>query len=211
MRFTSDMAHEYIFKYIIIGDMGCGKSCLLHQFTDHKFLPDSPHTIGVEFGTRVIEISDKLIKLQIWDTAGQERFRAVTRSYYRNAAGAIMVFDTTRRQTFSNLASWLSDAKNLTHPHTVMMLIGNKVDLEDERQVTFEEASRFAQENDLLYLETSAKTGKNVEAAFLETARKIYENLQNGVLDPNSVYSGIQFGRAPIVKGPTKPPATCSC
>eukprot|EP00667_Euglena_gracilis_P019373 EG_transcript_20767 len=207
------MAHEYIFKYIIIGDMGCGKSCLLHQFTDHKFLQDSPHTIGVEFGTRVVEISEKLIKLQIWDTAGQERFRAVTRSYYRNAAGAILVFDTTRRQTYNNLASWLTDARNLTNPHTVMMLVGNKVDLEDQRQVSFEEASRFAQENGLLYLETSAKTGKNVESAFLQTAQHIFDNIQNGVLDPSSVDSGIQFGRATaLVKGAEKPrQSQCSC
>jgi|EP00670_Eutreptiella_braarudii_P005267 Ras-related protein Rab-14 len=207
------MAHEYIFKYIIIGDMGCGKSCLLHQFTEHKFLPDSPHTIGVEFGTRVVDISGKLIKLQIWDTAGQERFRAVTRSYYRNAAGAILVFDTTRRQTYNNLANWLTDTKNLTNHHTVMMLVGNKVDLEEQRQVSFEEASKFAEDNGLLYLETSAKTGKNVEQAFLQTARHIFDNIQNGVLDPNSVESGIQFGRASAVLKAAEKQQTsqCSC
>eukprot|EP01012_Entosiphon_sulcatum_P031167 TRINITY_DN3892_c0_g1_i1.p1 TRINITY_DN3892_c0_g1~~TRINITY_DN3892_c0_g1_i1.p1 ORF type:complete len:210 (+),score=43.92 TRINITY_DN3892_c0_g1_i1:71-700(+) len=200
------MAHEYIFKYIIIGDMGCGKSCLLHQFTDHKFLPDSPHTIGVEFGTRVVEINAKNIKLQIWDTAGQERFRAVTRSYYRGAAGAVLVYDITRRSTYNHLASWLTDARNLTNPHTVMMLVGNKVDLEAQREVSFEEASRFAQENGLFFLETSAKTGKNVEAAFLETAKQIFEKVQTGALDPNSVESGIQFGRAASVGNPSGTP-----
>ncbi|KAH8034009.1 hypothetical protein HPB51_018520 [Rhipicephalus microplus] len=88
--------YSYIFKYIIIGDMGVGKSCLLHQFTEKKFMADCPHTIGVEFGTRIIEVCGQKIKLQIWDTAGQERFRAVTRSYYRGAAGALMVYDITR-------------------------------------------------------------------------------------------------------------------
>ncbi|KAM6117558.1 ras-related protein Rab-14 isoform 1-T3 [Phoenicopterus ruber ruber] len=116
---TAPYNYSYIFKYIIIGDMGVGKSCLLHQFTEKKFMADCPHTIGVEFGTRIIEVSGQKIKLQIWDTAGQERFRAVTRSYYRGAAGALMVYDITRRSTYNHLSSWLTDARNLTNPNTV--------------------------------------------------------------------------------------------
>eukprot|EP00659_Diplonema_papillatum_P002025 gene2025-biopygen1991 len=174
--------HAYIFKYIIIGDMGVGKSCLLHQFTDKKFLTDSPHTIGVEFGTRVVDVGDKTIKLQIWDTAGQERFRAVTRSYYRGAAGAILVYDITRRQTFNHITSWLQDARDLTNPQTVMMLIGNKQDMDQSREVSFEEAQKFATEHGLLFHECSAKTGLNVEEAFVKTGRTIYENIMNGVL-----------------------------
>uniref|UniRef100_A0A8V1AFC5 RAB14, member RAS onco family n=1 Tax=Gallus gallus TaxID=9031 RepID=A0A8V1AFC5_CHICK len=127
---TAPYNYSYIFKYIIIGDMGVGKSCLLHQFTEKKFMADCPHTIGVEFGTRIIEVSGQKIKLQIWDTAGQERFRAVTRSYYRGAAGALMVYDITRRSTYNHLSSWLTDARNLTNPNTVIILIGNKADLE---------------------------------------------------------------------------------
>ncbi len=138
--------------------MGVGKSCLLHQFTEKKFMADCPHTIGVEFGTRIIEVSGQKIKLQIWDTAGQERFRAVTRSYYRGAAGALMVYDITRRSTYNHLSSWLTDARSLTHPNTVIYLIGNKSDLEGQRDVSFEEAKQFADENGLLFLETSAKT-----------------------------------------------------
>mmetsp|Transcript_29199 Transcript_29199/g.81680 ORF Transcript_29199/g.81680 Transcript_29199/m.81680 type:complete len:232 (-) Transcript_29199:324-1019(-) len=144
---TNTFPYEYIFKYIIIGDMGVGKSCLLHNFTEGKFVPDSPHTIGVEFGTRIIEVQGKKIKLQIWDTAGQERFRAVTRSYYRGAAGALLVYDISRRATFNHLTSWLTDARNLTTPNTIIMLIGNKADLDDQRDVTFEEAQAFADEN----------------------------------------------------------------
>jgi len=158
--------YEYIFKYIIIGDMGVGKSCLLHQFTENKFVPDSPHTIGVEFGTRIVEVMGKKIKLQIWDTAGQERFRAVTRSYYRGAAGALLVYDITRRITYNHLTSWLTDARNLTNPNTVIMLIGNKKDLDAQRDVTYEEAAAFAKENGLIFIESSAKTGENVEEAF---------------------------------------------
>ncbi|KAK2565879.1 Ras-related protein Rab-14, partial [Acropora cervicornis] len=160
MAATGPYNYSYIFKYIIIGDMGVGKSCLLHQFTEKKFMADCPHTIGVEFGTRIIEVSGQKIKLQIWDTAGQERFRAVTRSYYRGAAGALMVYDITRRSTYNHLSSWLTDARNLTNPNTVIFLIGNK--------------------------------GENVEDAFLDTAKKIYQNIQDGSLDLNAAESGVQ-------------------
>lgn len=117
-----------------------------------------PHTIGVEFGTRIIEVARQKIKLQIWDTAGQERFRAVTRSYYRGAAGALMVYDITRRSTYNHLSSWLTDTRNLTNPSTVIFLIGNKADLESSREVTYEEAKQFADENGLMFCETSAMT-----------------------------------------------------
>ncbi|XP_040573526.1 ras-related protein Rab-14 isoform X1 [Lepeophtheirus salmonis] len=184
--------YSFIFKYIIIGDMGVGKSCLLHQFTEKKFLSDCPHTIGVEFGTRIIEVSGQKIKLQIWDTAGQERFRAVTRSYYRGAAGAILVYDVTRRHTYNHLSSWLTDARNLTNPNTVIFLIGNKCDLEGQRDVSHEEARQFAEENGLMFVEASAKTGQHVEDAFLETAKKVYHNVQDGSLDLNAAESGVQ-------------------
>jgi len=163
--------------------MGVGKSCLLHQFTENKFVPDSPHTIGVEFGTRIVDVMGKKIKLQIWDTAGQERFRAVTRSYYRGAAGALLVYDITRRITYNHLTSWLTDARNLTNPNTVIMLIGNKKDLDAQRDVTYEEAAAFAKENGLIFIESSAKTGENVEEAFLKTAKLIYQSVQEGNVD----------------------------
>lgn len=177
---TGPYNYNYIFKYIIIGDMGVGKSCLLHQFTEKKcktqlpilspFIPSiksssvlsvmaiCPHTIGVEFGTRIIEVARQKIKLQIWDTAGQERSRAVTRSYYGGAAGALMVYDIARRSTYNHLSSWLTDTRNLPNPSTVIFLIGNKADLESSREVTYEEAKQFADENGLMFCETSAMT-----------------------------------------------------
>jgi len=176
----AEVPYEYIFKYIIIGDMGVGKSCLLHQFTEKRFTADSPHTIGVEFGTRIVNVRGKKVKLQIWDTAGQERFRAITRSYYRGAAGTLLVYDVTRRSTFNHLTSWLTDCRNLTNPNSIIMLIGNKKDLENSRGVSFEEANQFAQENGLVFLEASAKTGDTVEEGFLKTAELILQNHDEG-------------------------------
>uniref|UniRef100_A0A674CUW4 Ras-related protein Rab-14 n=1 Tax=Salmo trutta TaxID=8032 RepID=A0A674CUW4_SALTR len=211
---TAPYNYSYIFKYIIIGDMGVGKSCLLHH-SGVSFMEDyCPHTIGVEFGTRIIEVSGQKIKLQIWDTAGQERFRAVTRSYYRGAAGALMVYDITRRSTYNHLSSWLTDARNLTNPNTVIILIGNKADLEAQRDVTYEEAKQFAEENGKVYHSRSPCT--NVEDAFLEAAKKIYQNIQDGSLDLNAAESGVQHkpsapqgGR--LTSEPQPPKEGCSC
>jgi len=206
--------YEYIFKYIIIGDMGVGKSCLLHQFTENKFMSDSPHTIGVEFGTKIVDVMDKKIKLQIWDTAGQERFRAVTKSYYRGAAGALLVYDVTRRVTYNHLTSWLSDARNLTHPNTIIMLIGNKRDLESERDVTVEEATKFAQENGLYFMESSAKTGENVEEAFLKTARLIYQGVRDGNAElpsDSSAGTGVQRGNVTVAPKKEQKDEGCKC
>jgi len=202
--------YEYIFKYIIIGDMGVGKSCLLHQFTEGNFCAESPHTIGVEFGTRIIEVMGKKVKLQIWDTAGQERFRAVTRSYYRGAAGALLVYDITRRVTYNHLTSWLTDARNLTNQHTVIMLIGNKKDFDDKRDVSYEEAAAFAEENGLIFLETSAKTGENVEEAFIKTAQQIYQHVLEGNVD-FSTEGGVSKKPNPVLteEEPKEKPKTC--
>lgn len=188
----SPFNYSYIFKYIIIGDMGVGKSCVLHQFTERKFIPDCPHTIGVEFGTRIIDLGDTKIKLQIWDTAGQERFRAVTRSYYRESAGCLLVYDITRRHTFQSITNWLSDAKALTGNYTAFILIGNKSDMDSERQVTYEEAKAFADELNLTFFETSARNGENVDRAFFDIASQIYAKIKDGTIDTNAAGTGIQ-------------------
>ena len=129
------MSYAYLFKYIIIGDTGVGKSCLLLQFTDKRFQPVHDLTIGVEFGARMVQIDNRQIKLQIWDTAGQESFRSITRSYYRGAAGALLVYDITRRETFNHLTRWLEEARQNANQSMVIMLIGNKVRQTSERQL----------------------------------------------------------------------------
>lgn len=120
---------------------------LLHSNRQISVKEDSSHTIGVEFGSRIVNVGGKSVKLQIWDTAGQERFRSVTRSYYRGAAGALLVYDSTSRESFNTLSNWLNDARKMASPQIVILLVGNKKDLEEARQVTFLEASTFAQEN----------------------------------------------------------------
>jgi Ras-related protein Rab-2A len=184
------------YRYIIIGDTGVGKSCLLLQFTDKRFQQVHDLTIGVEFGARMITIDNKQIKLQIWDTAGQESFRSITRSYYRGAAGALLVYDITRRETFNHLTSWLDDARQHSNSNMTIMLIGNKTDLEHRRAVSFEEGQQFANEHGLIFLETSAKTAANVEEAFINTARRIYEKIQQGVFDVSNESFGIKVGMA---------------
>ncbi|KAF0870456.1 RAB4A protein, partial [Crocuta crocuta] len=170
---------------------------------------DSNHTIGVEFGSKIINVGGKYVKLQIWDTAGQERFRSVTRSYYRGAAGALLVYDITSRETYNALTNWLTDARMLASQNIVIILCGNKKDLDADREVTFLEASRFAQENgnfifclmsllELMFLETSALTGENVEEAFVQCARKILNKIESGELDPERMGSGIQYGDAAL-------------
>eukprot|EP00347_Sterkiella_histriomuscorum_P008183 403346064 len=188
------MSYAYLFKYIIIGDTGVGKSCLLLQFTDKRFRQQHDLTIGVEFGARTVQIQNKNIKLQIWDTAGQESFKSITRSYYRGAAGALLVYDITRRDTFNHLTRWLEEVRQNGNPDMTIMLIGNKCDLDARRQVSFEEGERFAKENGLIFTETSAKTAFNVEEAFLQTSQMIYENIDKGMYDLSSEKSGIRVG-----------------
>ena len=183
--------YDYLFKFLVIGSAGTGKSCLLHQFIEGTFKEDSSHTIGVEFGSKIVPVGGRTVKLQIWDTAGQERFRSVTRSYYRGAAGALLVYDITSRESFNCLTNWLTDARTLASPQIVILMVGNKKDLEDEREVTFLEASRFAQENGLMFLETSAKTGNSVEEAFLKCSKNILAKIETGELDPERIGSGI--------------------
>src|SRR3989338_10498987 len=161
---------QMMFKYIIIGDSGVGKSCLLLQFTDKRFESMHDLTIGVEFGARVVSINGQEVKLQIWDTAGQDSFRSITRSYYRGAVGALVVFDVTKRESFEHMQMWIDDANAHSHTPITMMLVGNKIDLENQRVVSKEEAEEFARKKGIFYIDASAKTAENVDSAFIQTA-----------------------------------------
>jgi len=177
------LPYKYLFKYIIVGDTAVGKSCLLLQFTDKRFQAQHDLTIGVEFGSRTISIDQQQVKLQIWDTAGQEKFRSITRSYYRGAAGALLVYDVTRRETFEHVTGWLEDCIKYSSASIVIMLIGNKSDLDPQRQVTRQEGEEFAKKHNLFFLETSAKSAENVDEAFIRTAKDIYSRHEKGEAD----------------------------
>jgi len=172
-------------KIIFSNIVAVGKSCILLQFNDNKFREQHEITIGVEFAAKIIELEGKFIKIQVWDTAGHEAFQSITRTYYRGAAGALLVYDITRRDTYVHLVKWLSELKENAPKDITIILIGNKNDLENERQVSYEEGESFAKENGLLFLETSAKTAKNIVEAFNLSAMKILKHVQkNGEVTP---------------------------
>ncbi|GAQ90434.1 Rab family GTPase [Klebsormidium nitens] len=167
---------DHLFKLLLIGDSGVGKSSLLLRFTADTFDDLSP-TIGVDFKLKMLTLGGKRIKLTIWDTAGQERFRTLTSSYYRGAQGIILAYDVTRRETFTDLSDiWLKEVELYsTNPDCIKMLVGNKVDRESERQVTKEEGKAFARQHGCLFLEASAKTRRGVQDCFQELVQKILD------------------------------------
>ncbi|KNC78242.1 Ras-like protein Rab-11B [Sphaeroforma arctica JP610] len=166
--------YDYLFKIVLIGDSGVGKSNLLSRFTRNQFSLETKSTIGVEFATRSVEIDGKVIKAQIWDTAGQERYRAITSAYYRGAVGALLVYDIAKHRTYENVQRWLTELRNHADSDIVIMLVGNKSDLKHLRSVTEEDAQAYATEESLRFIETSALEATNVEDAFVKTLEEIY-------------------------------------
>ncbi|XP_015056690.1 ras-related protein Rab11D [Solanum pennellii] len=199
---------DYVFKVVLIGDSAVGKSQILARFARNEFSLDSKATIGVEFQTRTLVIQHKSVKAQIWDTAGQERYRAVTSAYYRGAVGALLVYDITKRQTFDHIPRWLEELRAHADKNIVIMLIGNKTDLEDERAVPTEDAKEFAQKEGLFFLETSAMEATNVEDAFLTVLTEIFnivnkKNLAGGDDQANGNPASLT-GKKILVPGPAQ-------
>lgn len=165
------------------------------RFTSDQFSHVHDLTIGVEFGARVVKVEDKQVKLSVWDTAGQEAYKSITRSYYRGAAGALLVYDVTRRQTFEQVLSWLEDARlHSSSSEMVVVLVGNKSDLEHRRQVPREDGERFAAQHGLMFIETSAKESLNVDEAFALASGAIYEKVKDGKLDLTTEQHGVKVG-----------------
>lgn len=169
-----DEEYDYLFKVVLIGDSGVGKSNLLSRFTRNEFNLESKSTIGVEFATKSINVDGKVVKAQIWDTAGQERYRAITSAYYRGAVGALLVYDISKHVTFENVERWLKELRDHAEPNIVVMLVGNKSDLRHRRTVPTEEAMAFAENNSLAFIETSALDATGVEEAFRQILTEIY-------------------------------------
>jgi len=171
---NKDDEYDYLFKVVLIGDSGVGKTNLLSRFTRNEFSLESKSTIGVEFATRSIQVDGKTVKAQIWDTAGQERYRAITSAYYRGAVGALLVYDIAKHLTYENVERWLKELQDHADQNIVIMLVGNKSDLRHLRAVPTDEARTFAEKNNLSFIETSALDTTNVEAAFQQILTEIY-------------------------------------
>ncbi|XP_047430652.1 ras-related protein Rab-19-like [Mugil cephalus] len=176
-----DDSFDFLFKIILIGDSNVGKTCVVQNFKSGVFSEKQQNTIGVDFTVRTVDIEGKKVKIQVWDTAGQERFRTITQSYYRSAHGALITYDITRRSTFESVKHWIHEVEQYGAANVVLVLIGNKCDLEEDRHVRFEEACNLAKERGILAaLETSAKESQNVEEAFIMMARELLT--RNGLI-----------------------------
>ena len=182
---------DYLFKYLVIGNSGVGKSCLLIRFTDDTWSESYVTTIGVDFKIKTLELDNKSVKLQIWDTAGEERFRNIVSSYYRGAHGIMMVYDITDLESFQNLNSWLIEIEKNASKNVYKILVGNKKDMESDRKVTYEQGKEFASQYGMKFFETSAKESVNVNEAFEMmtkeiikegSEKKLIQNLQNLLL-----------------------------
>ena len=177
----SQLTEEYdlMFKILLLGDSGVGKSSLLLRYTKHEFNVDMRSTIGVEFALKYLKIDNFQLKVQIWDTAGMERYRSITSAYYKGAKGVIIVYDICREKSFENVDKWIEDFKSKADEDAVILLIGNKNDLDDKREVNKEEAELKAQKNKFAFMETSAKENNNVDKAFETLFKEIVKNYKD--------------------------------
>ena len=172
--------YDYLFKLLLIGDSGVGKSCLLLRFADDTYTESYISTIGVDFKIRTIELEGKTVKLQIWDTAGQEKYKSIARSYYKLANGVLLVYDVTRRETFDKVKSWLEELRANSSKGVKVVLIGNKTDLIDQRMVSLEEGKKLAIDNNMFFWETSALTNNDfcVNKAFDDLLKECMEEVR---------------------------------
>lgn len=194
--------YDYLFKVVLIGDSGVGKSNLLSRFTRNEFCLESKSTIGVEFATRTLQVEGRTVKAQIWDTAGQERYRAITSAYYRGALGALLVYDVTKPTTFENVSRWLKELRDHADSNIVIMLIGNKTDLKHLRAVATEDAQSFAEKEGLSFIETSALEATNVEKAFQTILAEIYRIISKKSLSSDEpAPTTIKEGKTLVVGG----------
>eukprot|EP00009_Paramoeba_aestuarina_P006541 CAMPEP_0201507236 /NCGR_PEP_ID=MMETSP0161_2-20130828/957_1 /ASSEMBLY_ACC=CAM_ASM_000251 /TAXON_ID=180227 /ORGANISM="Neoparamoeba aestuarina, Strain SoJaBio B1-5/56/2" /LENGTH=213 /DNA_ID=CAMNT_0047901543 /DNA_START=550 /DNA_END=1191 /DNA_ORIENTATION=- len=194
--------YDYLYKVVLIGDSGVGKSNLLSRFTRNEFSLETKSTIGVEFATRSIQVDSKTIKAQIWDTAGQERYRAITSAYYRGAVGALLCYDIAKSVTYKNVERWLTELRENAAENIVIMLVGNKSDLKHLREVPTEEAREFAEKNGLTFIETSALDSSNVDTAFQNIITEIFRQSAAPAPNPSKPNPSSPSPSEPIVVQP---------
>ncbi|EAY22132.1 Ras family protein [Trichomonas vaginalis G3] len=207
--------HQLSFKFVLVGDSAVGKTAMCKMFCEKKFNENQPQTIGLEFGTRIVQVENVRVKLQIWDTAGQERFYSITRAYFRSSAAVFLVYDVTNRDSFSRLGQWVEDAMQLSPPTAIKVLVGNKTDLAQNRAVSTAEAQDFATQHGLKFFETSALSGDYIDDAFIKTAQDVYKQILAGTIELNNPSSGARSpvsGDKPLTIGPnTNQNEGCGC
>ena len=174
--------YEMMFKIVLVGDASVGKTNIMSKYLKNEFKEDSKATVGVEFGAKQFTIDGHAIKAQIWDTAGQERYKAITSAYYRGAKGAFIVYDITRKDTFESVDKWVNDLTATSDKNITIIVIGNKSDLEDQRQVTKEQGEEKATKLQVAFFETSAFSGENVEKAFEQMINEIYKKCHDELM-----------------------------
>ena len=174
-----DEEYSMIFKMILIGDSGVGKTNILNRYVNDAFSETTKSTVGVELGTKVEEYNNTKIKVQIWDTAGQERYKSITKTYYKGAKGAFIVYDITKKDSFKNIDKWIQDLREFGEDDAAILIVGNKSDLEESREVTTDEVKKKAEVYKMAYCETSALKSKNINYAFQTLIKLVAEKMEN--------------------------------
>ena len=185
------MKPDYTFKYIVVGNAFVGKSNIIYRFVQGKFNENYKATINLDFSYKNLKIGDKIYKVQLWDTVGQEEFQSISRGYYKSGVCALVVYDITNRESFNNVSTWVEECKN-NGPSTIsLVLVGNKIDLEDKRQITYDEGEEYANQNNMLFFETSALNGSNIDKMFNDTVESIIRKIENNYYKDKDC--GIEF------------------
>ena len=166
---------EFMYKILLLGDSSVGKTCICTRYSDNTFQEDHLATIGLDFKVKSVNLDGKIVKVQIWDTAGQDRFKSITKNYYKGAHGIILIYDITNRRTFDNVKNWVDIIKEEVSEKVTVILVGNKIDSNENRKVSTEEGQGIANEYGLQFYETSAKTGDNIDRAFNNLIKKTVE------------------------------------
>ena len=175
---SGDIKEDYKLKVVVVGDSGVGKTNLIKRFVSNTYNPNTKATVGVEFLSKSYKINDQVFKIEIWDTAGQERYKSITAAYYKGAKGALIVYDITQKDSFENINKWMSEVRDKSSKDLKIMIVGNKTDLENERQVSTEEALEKAKELGSPVMEASALDGSNVKDAFYDLLKEMYKEIK---------------------------------
>jgi Ras-related protein Rab-2A len=199
-RGKEQQLYDYQFNFVIVGESGVGKSCIVLNFAEQKPRRQHQVTIACEFASRIMPVSKRDVKIQIWDTAGQENFRSITRSYYRSSVAAIVVYDITNKRSFDKVASWLEELRDNAHNKICVFLVGNKNDLELQRQVSYEEGVTLAKTHKIKFTETCAFELNTIDPLFKSLAEDVMAKIDSKEIDPKNEQFGVKIGNSKKLK-----------